>query len=233
VQGSESYGEPLFGIDTGIYARAGLNVEPTIFTSAGAMTTAVVGGAVDIALTDAIVLANAVNRGVPLQAIAGAGLFRAVEPTTSLCVARSSAIHTAKDLEGQSLALGTLVSLTSIAIKMWLTREGADPDRVHFLEMPFAAMPEALRRGTVGAAYVAEPQLSVDAADLRVLAVPYTTIAPVFLISLIVATRPWIAQNTRPRGRSSPRRTRRRATSTRTATPWRRSSSTTPSSTSR
>jgi NitT/TauT family transport system substrate-binding protein len=191
---NETYGEALYGVDGGFFRRAGLNVEPELFASAGPIATAIAAGAIEVGLTDALVLANAVNRGVPLVAIAGAGLFRTTDPTSALCVAKSSSFRTAKSLEGQAVALGTLVSLTSIAVKMWLTRNGANVADVKFVEMPFSEMPFALQRGTVAAAYLPEPQLS-QAGPVRIIAVPYSAIADTFLISLVTATRSWAVQN--------------------------------------
>jgi NitT/TauT family transport system substrate-binding protein len=198
VEDAETYGEPLYGIDAGIFARAGLNVEATILPAAGTIAAALAGGALDVGLTDAIVLANAVNRGVPIVAIAASGLFRTTDPTSGLCVPKNSALRTAKSFEGGSIAVGTLVSLTSVSLKMWLARNGANPAGVRFVEMPFNDMPAALARGTVSGAYVTEPLLTRNAADLQLIATPYGAIAESFPISLIAAGRAWLAQNPEP-----------------------------------
>jgi NitT/TauT family transport system substrate-binding protein len=192
---NETYGEFLYGTESGIFRRAGLDVQMTLLPSAGAIATAVAGGALDVGLTDALVLANAFDRGVPLVAIAGSGFFRTTDPSSALCVAKTSAVRSAKDFEGRTIALGTLVSLTSISIKMWLRRNGADVGNVRFVEMPFSEMPAALQRGTVDGAYITEPQLSQQSAELRIVAIPYGAIADRFLISLVVSTRAWVAQN--------------------------------------
>ena len=65
-----------------------------------------------------------------------------------------SSIRSAKELEGQTVAVGTLVSLTSVSLRMWLAQNGADPAKVQFIEMKFGEMPAALERGTVAAAYL-------------------------------------------------------------------------------
>lgn len=195
VETAETYAEPLYGVDAGIFARAGLDVETTILPSAGATSAALAGGALDVGLIDAIVLANAVNHGLPLVAIASSGLFRTTDPTSGLCVLRGSSYQGAKSLEGAALAVGTLVSLTSVSLQMWLARNGANPADVQFIEMPFVDMPGALRRRTVAAAYVTEPLMTQNAADLQLVATPYGAIAQTFPISLVVTSRPWLAQN--------------------------------------
>ena len=193
--GAETFSEPLYGVDAGIFARAGLDVQPSVFPAAGPIAAALAGGALDLGATDVILLANAVNRGVPLIAVAASGLFRTQEPTSGVCVPRGSAVRSAKALEGTSIAVGTLVSLTSVAIRMWLTRNGADPAKVQFVEMKFAEMPAALARGNVAAAYITEPLLTRHADDLTLIATPYGTIAETFPISVIVASRSWLGQN--------------------------------------
>ncbi len=197
--GVESQGETFasvyYGAQAGIFSKAGLDVETTSFPTAGPIASALVGGSIDVGTVDVILLANAVNRGLPLVAIAGGGLFRAQEPTSALCVPSGSPIRTAKQLEGTTLAVGTLVSLTSISLRMWLEKNGADPAKVSFIEMKFAEMPAALTRGTVASAYMPEPYLSMTSASHRILATPYSAIADTFPISVIVTTRGWLAQN--------------------------------------
>ncbi|HXP93278.1 MAG TPA: ABC transporter substrate-binding protein [Candidatus Binatia bacterium] len=193
--GAETFSEPLYGVESGIFTRAGLDVQPGIFPAAGAIAAALAGGALDLGSVDVIVLANAVNRGVPLIAIAGSGLFRAKEPTSGLCIPIKSSLRSAKSLEGQTIAVGTLVSLTSISLRMWLARNGANPAQVQFVEMRFSEMPAALQRGTVTAAYITEPLLTQHADELKLIAIPYSEIAKTFPISVIAAGRSWLAQN--------------------------------------
>lgn len=156
---------------------------------------ALVGGALDVGLADALVLANAFNRGVPLVAIAGSGFYTRSESTSGLCVANSSAVRTAKGFEGQTIALATLVSEASVTTKTWLARNGADVTKVRFVEMPFSAMAAALQRGTVAGAYLPEPFLSQAAPRVRIVGDPPSAIADQFLVSLVVVSRAWISQN--------------------------------------
>jgi len=193
--GAETFSEPVYGVEAGFFARAGLDVQLSVFPAAGPIAAAIAGGALDVGAIDVIVLANAVNRGVPLAAIAASGLFRVQEPSSGLCVLRSSPLRSAKSFEGTSIAVGTLVSLTSIALRMWLTRNGADPAKVQFVEMRFAEMPAALQRGNVAAAYITEPLLTRYADELTFVVAPYGVIADTFPISVIVGGRSWLAQN--------------------------------------
>jgi NitT/TauT family transport system substrate-binding protein len=193
--GAETFAELQYGAEAGVFARAGLNVVPSSFPTAGPIAAALAGGALDVGTIDVILLANAVNRGVPLVAIAGSGLFRSKEPTSGLCVPASSPLRNAKQFEGQTIAVGTLSSLTSISLRMWLAQNGADPAKVQFVEMKFVEMPAALQRGTVASAYIPEPMITQNFAALKLIATPYSAIAETFPISLIITTRAWLAQN--------------------------------------
>ncbi|HEV8020408.1 MAG TPA: ABC transporter substrate-binding protein, partial [Candidatus Lustribacter sp.] len=108
VEANETFAELQYGTDAGFFSRAGLNVVPATFATAGPIAAALAGGALDVGTIDVVLLANAVNRGVPIVAIAGSGLFRSKEPTSGLCVPASSALRTAKQFEGSTIAVGTL-----------------------------------------------------------------------------------------------------------------------------
>lgn len=191
---ADTYAEGLFAVDAGFFSRAGLDVDVHVFPGSGAVAVAAAGNAVDIGLTDAVVLANAVNRGVPLTAIAGSGLYVPGTATALLCVARESPYKKATDFEGQAVAVVTLVSISSTAVKAWFAKGGADLAKIRFIEMPFPEMAAAIARGSVAGAFIAEPALS-QATDLVVLADAYAAIGNRFLISNWFTTHDWLARN--------------------------------------
>jgi len=68
---------------------------------------------------------------VAVVLIAAAACIRASAPTTTLCIAKASTISKASDLEGQTVAVVSLVSLMSSGVKSWLTQNGADIAKIH------------------------------------------------------------------------------------------------------
>ncbi len=192
---SDTFAIAFFAADGGFYQRAGLDVSVAVFPGSGPVTTAVAGGALDVGLTDLVQLANAYNRGVPLAAICGGGLYAPQDSTTELCVGKNSTIRTAKDFEGQTIGVITLASISAVAVRAWLTQHGADAQKVKLVEMPFAEMAPAIARGTVAGAYLAEPVMSQVLPELRIVASPYDAIAGHFLISLWFSSNDWIANN--------------------------------------
>src|SRR5512132_2254001 len=65
---AESYAQPFFAQEAGLFAKAGVNVEIGLLATGAAVGTAVAGGAADVGVLSTITLGNAVVRGVPLVA---------------------------------------------------------------------------------------------------------------------------------------------------------------------
>jgi NitT/TauT family transport system substrate-binding protein len=194
---ADTYAGGYYALDLGLFDKAGLSVEIIPFSNGAAMAAAAAGGSIDIGVGDATELANGVSRGLPFVLIAGGGLYSSAAPTTTLCISKTSTIAKASDLEGQTLAVVSLVSLMSSAVKSWLAQNGADVAKVRFVEMPFPQMPAALARGTLAAATLSEPIMSdAVAGDAKVFGKPYDAIAKQFLISDWFTTRDWLAKNT-------------------------------------
>jgi NitT/TauT family transport system substrate-binding protein len=193
---ADTYAGGYYALDLGLFDKAGLSVEITPFTNGAAMAAAAAGGSIDIGVGDATELANGISRGLPFVLIAGGGVYSTIAPTTTLCVAKSSTIVKASDLEGQNVAVVSLVSLMSSAVKSWLTLSGADISKIHFVEIPFPQMPGALARGAVAAACLSEPIMSdATSTDAKIFGKPYDAIAKQFNISDWFTTRDWLAAN--------------------------------------
>lgn len=193
--GTDLYAEPFVALDGGFFAKAGLKVEVTALANGGAIAQAVAGNALDGGLADMIQIANAANRGLPFAFFAGGGLYSTEVPILAMCVAKSAPYAGPKDLEGQTVAVVALKSITEAAVKEWLARGGADPEKVKLYELPYAEMAPALARGTIAAAFLGEPFLSAAKADVKLLGKSYDAVAPSFYISSFFASRDWLAKN--------------------------------------
>jgi NitT/TauT family transport system substrate-binding protein len=192
---TDAYAQPFYASELGYFTRAGLNVEVTILANAAANAQMVAANAIDICLADPIQIAHPVNAGVPLTFFAGGSLYASAHPTTVLVAATDSTVRTAKDFEGQTLAVIGLASISSLAVREWLRQNGANVELVKLVELPFASMAAALQRGTVAGAFLAEPFLSGATGSVRVLARAYDSIAKSFSIASFFATRDWILKN--------------------------------------
>lgn len=192
---TDTFGMPFYAQELGFFSRAGLNVELIQFNNGAAQAAAAAGGSLDVGIGEATELANGAMRGLPFAIIAAGSLYLTNAPTTLLCVAKSSAIRTARDLEGGTVAVPALVALTATAVRGWVVQNGGDLSRVRFVELPLPQMAEAVARGTVAAAHIGEPQLTAGGADVLPIAKPYDAIGRQFIISDWFTTRDWIARN--------------------------------------
>ncbi len=193
--GTDLYIEPFLALDAGYFSRAGLSVDVSALANGGAIASAVAGGALEAGLADMIQIANAVNRGLPFAFFAGSGLYSSEAPILALCVAKNGAMKSAKDIEGGTVALVALKSITEAAVREWLRQNGADLAKIKFIEMPYGEMTPALARGTVAAAFLGEPFLSAGKDDVRIVGRCYDVVAPSFYISAWFGSRDWIGKN--------------------------------------
>jgi NitT/TauT family transport system substrate-binding protein len=192
---ADTYAEPFYAIEKGFFKEAGIEIDLTMIPAASAIAQAVAANALDVGLCDPIQIAHPVNAGVPLAFFAGGGLYSAEAPATLLVGMKSSPFKTARDLEGQNLAVISLASVSTLAVREWLRQGGAEVGKVKIIEMPFSTMVPALERGTIGAAFLTEPYVSQSRDQLSVIAPAFSAIAKSFYISGWFASRDWIAKN--------------------------------------
>ena len=192
---NDSYAEPFYADDEGFFTRAGLNVEINRFPNGGAVTTAAAGNAIDVGITNPISLANAVEHGLPFAFFAAAGAYNPNE--VALCVAADSPVKTARDLTGKTLGTTALRGSNALEVSAWIDQMGGDSTTLQFAEMPMVAMAEALRRGAVAAAEIAEPALSaaLKAGGVRVIGHPLDVYGSGFMVGGWFGRTDWLAAN--------------------------------------
>ncbi len=192
---ADSYAEPFYAADAGFFTRADLNVDVTLLPNGGAVTQAMAGNAVDVGIGDPINVANAINAGFPVAILAGCGLYSSDAPTTLLLVPKSSPLRLPKDLEGQTIGVVALASISSLALQEWLRANNVDVQKVSFIEMPFPSMVPAMGAGRIGAALLSEPFITDGRSETRVFGKPFDAVAKSFYISTWFATQAWIGKN--------------------------------------
>ena len=179
---NDSFAEAYYAQDLGYFTRAGIDAEITTFANGAQVSTGVASGALDVGISSVITLANATIRGLPFVYIAGGGMYTATAPTIVLCVAKDSAVTSARDLEGKAVSVSGIKDITHLAVVTWLEANGADPAKVSIIEMPFSQVSAALNRGTIAAGIISEPSLAASLADVRVLAKPFELIGKRLMI---------------------------------------------------
>ena len=186
------YAQAYYAQDLGLFKAGGLDVEITTLANGGVTATALAGGSGDIGVSNTVQIATAIARGLPLTVIAGAGMYTTKAPSTAICVTKSSPLRTAHDLEGKTLAVAALNDQSTIALKKWMTDNGADYKKVRMIELGYPEMIAALPAGRIDAAMLAEPwQTTARNGDDRLFAKPFDSIAPEFNIGVWATTRAW------------------------------------------
>lgn len=172
---AETYLQAAFADKLGLFQKGGLDAGVDILATGAAVSTAVAGGAEDVGVATTVNLANAVERGVPFVMIAPGPMTTAKNPTGLLCVGKNAAYKSAKDFEGQVIAVPAIHQTADLAVDAWLAKGGVDPSAVHYVEARFSDMGPGLERGIYAAATLSEPSLTRAQKDgeVRCIADPY------------------------------------------------------------
>jgi NitT/TauT family transport system substrate-binding protein len=175
-----------------LFERAGLDITIVPASGGAAAMTAVVGGAAQVGFTNTLQLVTAHAKGIPLTAIAPGTQSDPNHPFALLVVRGDSAFKAAKELEGHVIAVAGLHDLTTVAVTLWLLKNGADPTRVKYVEMPPEAMLPALTANRIDAFMPYEPFLSAAlAGGAKTFASPMEAIGRNTLSGAWFALLPW------------------------------------------
>ena len=109
---------------------------------------------------------------------------------------KGSPLKTVRDLDGKTIGIFSLNDAITAATRQYLSRGGVDPGNVHFVELPFTIMGEAIKDGRIDAGMLTEPILSQATRNIaRVFAKPFDAVAPEFLLGVWFATDGWVKAN--------------------------------------
>ncbi len=184
--------QPYYAQAEGFFKSAGINVDIQAMANGSVLAAAVASGALDIGQSNVVSIASAHERGIPFVLVAAASLYTSKQPQSALVVTASSPLHTAKDLNGKTIAVNGLKTISQLGPEAWIDNNGGTLASVKFIEMPFPAMEDALASGRIDAALISEPVLSeARAHGMRVLNNVYDAIGKDFLIGAWFTTSAW------------------------------------------
>jgi len=192
-QGAQAF----YAQDLGMFKQAGLDTQVSITNFGTQVAAAVAGGSIEVGQSNVISLAVAHERGLPFALIAAAGLYSTLKPTSMMVVDKNSPLKTAKDLDGKTVAVNGLKSITQISVQAWADQNGGDSQQIKFVEMPFVEMESALATGRIDLALMADPDATNVLADgkTRAFGKAFDAIGKEFLIGGWFAKTDWIAAN--------------------------------------
>lgn len=185
-------GEPYYALEMGFFKQAGLtNVTLQTIATGAEMSAAVAGGAIDIAISNIVSIAQAHQRNIPFTLLAPAGLYSTSAPTSVFMVAKDSPLKTAADLNGKTLGASGLRGIAQFAPMAWIDQHGGSSASIKFVEMSSPEMLAAIPAGRVDGGLIIEPFIAEAKKTMRVFADVFDAIAPAFLISAHFSTLEW------------------------------------------
>jgi ABC-type nitrate/sulfonate/bicarbonate transport system substrate-binding protein len=173
----------LYGVQSGLYKRNGLDVQVTPERSGPAITAGVAGGAYQIGKSSITPLIQAYAKGLKIVIVAPAGVYTSAAPIDGMFVRVDSPVKTAADLNGKTFGVYGIGDIYTISARTWMEKNGGDPASLKFVELPISAMVEAIATGRVDAGSMNEPAVEVALINprLRLLTHPLMSIAPRWL----------------------------------------------------
>jgi len=184
----------FYAMQSGMFKKAGLDVQFTAAQSGAAVATAVVAGTIDIGKSSLINLMNAHLRGIPIQLVAAGAIFDArVAPFGQVLVAADSGITSGKDLTGKTIGVPYLQDFNVLVVRMWMDQNGGASKTLKFVEIPDSALTAALIAHRIDGCVLQEPNLSAAIQTRQVKAFTVTPSDPAFLFSAWFADNDWVA----------------------------------------
>ena len=187
----------LYGVQSGIFQKYGLDVQVTRSSSGSAISAAVIGGSLEFGKASLFGIIEGHVHGVPLVLQAGASLFDSANPTAGFLVAKDSPIRTGRDLNGKTIAVSSLGDLFAVASWAWIEQHGGDWHSVKLTELPASAAADAIAAGRVDAATLAVPTMrdAITSGKCRLLGDSCGAVAKLFVSTAYFSTTEYAAKN--------------------------------------
>lgn len=198
---------PFFvAIDKGFFKQEGLKIESIPMAGGAVILPAIAGGSVDLGFSAVVSVMLAWEKGFDFKIISHVndnntistpGKGRGYKGHFAIMVKTDSPISTAKDLEGKSIAVNTINAIDWVFSSEWMEKNGANPKKVNWIEVPFPKMMGALAGGKVDAIAAVEPFITIllSRRAAKVIDHVFSAIKPKFPIASFVASETWIKKN--------------------------------------
>jgi ABC-type nitrate/sulfonate/bicarbonate transport system substrate-binding protein len=187
----------LYAQASGMFAKAGVDLDLGRLPTGAAVTTAVAGGSLNIGKSTFFAVVAAFAHGVPISVIAPGVVYDSHFPNGALMVLKDAPIHGVADMSGKVIAVNNLSEPTRPATELWLQKGGFPKDEVKFVEIPMSAMPAALDTHRIDIVFMTVPLIdeALASGKYRVLEPILNQIAPRWWFSAIIANRDWAKDN--------------------------------------
>ncbi|WP_271395317.1 ABC transporter substrate-binding protein [Neomicrococcus lactis] len=175
---------PIYlGQKQGIFAKHGLELDIQIAQGGAAILPAVTTGEYVIGYSNVVSLLIAQDKGLPIKVVhnGSSSTNKAGADVTEVAAKADKGIASPKDLVGKKIAVNALNNFADITIRNAVKKDGGDPTKLSFVEIPYPQMPAAIDRGDVDAAWTTEPfRTQILEAGGKIVASPMTDMAQNF-----------------------------------------------------
>jgi NitT/TauT family transport system substrate-binding protein len=187
--------EPFYAADMGFFAKNGITADIQMQSNATVTIEALLSGSLDIGAVGINNLEQAYAKGLPLVAIAPASIYDDSKiRIISMLIRNGAAIDSAKDFEGKTIGTFPLQSMGTLAMNIWIDKNGGDSTKVKYIEVPFPATAAALQQGKIDGAVGIEPFATAAKPFARTLGPdPFSAIGKTWQVNVFVTTKAWAA----------------------------------------
>jgi NitT/TauT family transport system substrate-binding protein len=186
---------PTFAaIQNGYFTQQGIKAKLTPMAGGAVIIPAVAGGSLDIGYAAHQLILVARERGMDFTIVApNSGLSPKQKSYVQILVREDSPIRRPKDFEGRIFSVNTLGAIDWLYAAEWVTRNGANQKKVHWLELPFPKMGAALRAKKIDGMYGVEPFITIEMGrgGLRIVGDPFSEVDPHMVIAGWTTTETW------------------------------------------
>ncbi len=184
-------------VEQDMFKKRGLALQPQFIPLNSTIPAALQAGSLQLGGPTPSVFLQAVEGGLDLVAVAGAGATTKNSTNAGLVARKDSGIHTAQDCVGKKIGVPGLGAFLHVTLRAWLKENGVDYRKVTFVEVAFPQHADVLRGGGVDAVVTGEPALSrIVNSGVGYVASFYLDFMPAGLpTTLYAARRDWATQN--------------------------------------
>jgi NitT/TauT family transport system substrate-binding protein len=193
---TESYALSIYAKQQGFFDANGIDAQVQYMASAsGGITSALVGGALDVGCASMGAASNAFLRGIGIEVIAGGAIISSRHPATMLVVAKDSPVMSPRDLNGKVVGVSALRDVINVAEAKFIDQHGGDSKTISFIELTPSSAPAALTARRIDAYALSEPTLTFSRDQLRPLGAIYDALGQQVMISVHLAKKDWLDAN--------------------------------------
>ena len=183
--------------EQGYFSKRKLDVELKFIPLNSTIPAALQSDSLQIGGPTPSVFLQAVDGGLDLVVVAGAGITSQSITGFGVVARSGSSIKTPQDFVGRRVGVPGLGAFLQVTFRAWLKANGVDYKKVNFVEAPFPQHGDMLRGGTVDAVVTADPFMArITDSGAGYVASYYSTFLPEGNPTIVyAATRSWAKAN--------------------------------------